>query len=115
MLGNIDYEETGEVLGVDRSCSGLVWLAALTEAVAEGRMLGPCSGRGVNGTKGVGQCWARAHLCGKKREVLVQRSRMCSENTVFKEIQGVLAVDRWCWGPVARRDAAESLWDRSTV
>lgn len=45
MLENMDRGETGEVLKVHRSCSGLVWLAALTEAVAEGRVLGPCSDR----------------------------------------------------------------------
>lgn len=30
MLENLGYGETGEVLEVDRSCSGLVWLAELT-------------------------------------------------------------------------------------
>lgn len=39
------YWETGEVLKGGRSCSGLVWLAALTAGVAEGRVLGPCRDR----------------------------------------------------------------------
>lgn len=43
-LENMGYRETGEVLKVHRGCSGLVWLAALTEAVAAG-VLGPCSDR----------------------------------------------------------------------
>lgn len=41
-----------------------------------------------------GKCWVRAHLCGKKREVLVQRSRICSKITVVRGIQCVLGVDR---------------------
>lgn len=50
-----------------------------------------------------GQCWASAHLHGKKREVSVQR--MCSKPAVVKEIR-VLVVDR-CWSSVARRDAED--------
>lgn len=45
-----------------------------------------------------GQCWVSAHLCGKKKEMLVQGSRMCSKNTVVKEIQGLLLVDRLVLG-----------------
>lgn len=46
----------------------------------------------------MGQCWVSSHLCGKKRELLVQRCKMCSENTVVKEIQRVLVVDRLVLG-----------------
>lgn len=101
------YWETGEVLKVDRSCSGLVWLAA---GVAEGRVLGPCrDGAGkwhwCPAAKGVqGKCWVSAHLCGKKREVLVQRSRICSKNTVVKGYNVYWVWTGCCWSSMARRD-----------
>lgn len=40
---------------------------------------------------------------------------MCSENSVFKEIERVLVVDRLVLGSVAWREAAERLWEHSTV
>lgn len=64
----------------------------------------------------MGQCWVSAHLSGKNKEVLVQRSRMCSKTTVVKEIQHVLVVDRLVLGFSGKEGCkTASLWDDSTV
>lgn len=49
MLENMGCGETGEVLKV-KKLFRLVWLAALTEAVAEGGCWGPAVTGAVNGT-----------------------------------------------------------------